>query len=87
MRAPAQEFDPDVLPGQVKAWIEMVLQQAPEPHKSKLIELVKQLSLNGSQEWGEASAWLSLRAKGHSSAMIEPRRSPSDGSRQEAIAP
>jgi hypothetical protein len=32
-----------VLPGRVKAWLEMVLQHAPEPHKSQLVELITQL--------------------------------------------
>jgi predicted NAD/FAD-binding protein len=36
-------YDPSVTAGRVKSWLEMVLQQAPEPYKSKLDELVKQL--------------------------------------------
>src|SRR5215831_881490 len=36
-------YDPSVLPGRVKAWLEMVLRHAPEPHKSQLVELIKQL--------------------------------------------
>jgi hypothetical protein len=40
---PAGAYDPSVIPGQVKSWIEMVMQYAPEPHKTSLIQLVKQL--------------------------------------------
>jgi hypothetical protein len=40
---PASAYDPSVIPGQVKSWIEMVLRYAPDPHKSSLIQLVKQL--------------------------------------------
>ncbi|MGA3028506.1 MAG: FAD-dependent oxidoreductase [Bryobacteraceae bacterium] len=35
--------DPSLIPGQVKSWIEMVMRVAPEPHKSKLVQLVKSL--------------------------------------------
>ncbi|HLK67028.1 MAG TPA: FAD-dependent oxidoreductase [Bryobacteraceae bacterium] len=36
-------FDPRVIPGQVKSWMEMALRSAPEPYKSELVELVKKL--------------------------------------------
>jgi len=41
---PVIAYDSSSLTGQVKSWIEMVMQYAPEPHKSRLTELVNELS-------------------------------------------
>jgi len=41
---PPSAYDPSVITGRVKSWIEMVLHYAPEPHKSSLVELVKHLA-------------------------------------------
>lgn len=40
---PAIAYDPSSLTSQVKLWIEMVMQYAPEPYKSSLIGLVNEL--------------------------------------------
>lgn len=40
---PPDVYNSSVIPGQVKSWIEMVLQYAPEPYKSILVGLVEQL--------------------------------------------
>jgi predicted NAD/FAD-binding protein len=40
---PADAYDPGALAGQVKSWIEMVLQHIPEPYKPDLAEVVNQL--------------------------------------------